>query len=205
MKTALCLFEHSKTFASLYESLGYNVVSVDLELGIDIMLFDYKAYSNVDTIIAHPPCTEFAVSGARWWVGKPKELLENAVQLVYKTLEIIEYHKPRVWFIENPIGRLEKCVPEMRNFPKTTFNPFQYAGYADLPENEAYTKKTVLWGVFTIPKVKPLEPVLGSKMWSLGWRTPEVQRQRSITPQGFARAFVEANKEGVHYAQEKLF
>lgn len=201
---ALCLFEHSKTFANLFEQNGYEVISVDLKLGIDINQFDYQSITKVDVIIAHPPCTEFAVSGARWWASKPVYLLENAIQLVDKTLEIINYHNPRVWFVENPIGRIEKCVPVLRKYKKWSFNPYEFAGYSD--NSEAYSKKTVLWGKFNIPIKKPLPNLLGSKMHNLGWRNEKVLEERSITPKGFAKAFVEANLKSKSIQEQlKLF
>jgi site-specific DNA-cytosine methylase len=151
----------------------------------------------VEYIIAHPPCTEFAVSGARWWKEKAissPQLLENAINLVKKTIEIIQYHKPRVFFIENPMGRIEKCVPTLLKYPKWSFDPYEYARYADNPNEEAYTKKTILWGNYQVPETRSLFPILGSKMWSIGgWCTDEIKELRSITPQGFARAFIEAN------------
>lgn len=203
MKTAFCLFEHSKVFANLLLDSGYNTVSVDLKLGVDIMTFDYKKYNNVCFIIAHPPCTEFAVSGARWWANKPKELLQQSITLVNKTLEIIDYHKPKVFFVENPIGRISKCVPRLNQLDKYIFNPYEFAGYSD--ESEAYSKKTVLYGKFNNPIKKPLPNLLGSKMWSLGWVTEKVQEERSITPIGFAKAFVKSNANTEIISQLTIF
>lgn len=74
-----------------------------------------------------------------------------------------------------------------------TFNPCDYAGYADDPELEAYSKGTLLWGSFTKPVPCPVEPVLGSKMH----RLPDSRGRtalRSATPSGFARAFFLANR-----------
>lgn len=191
MKKAMVLFEQSGVFANLLKNEGYEVILCDLELGIDILTFDYKQYKDVDIIIAHPPCTEFAVSGARWWKGKAPELLKMAIRLVEKTIEIIEYHKPRVFFIENPVGRIEAKCPKIRSWGKWLFNPNEFAGWSS--DEDAYTKKTVLYGRFNIPQKKVLPPVLGSKTWSMGWRTPEIQRLRSVTALGFAKAFVKAN------------
>lgn len=202
-KTAFCLFEHSGVFASLYKEKGFNVIPVDLKLGIDIMTFDYKSYRNVHTIIAHPPCTEFAGSGARWWSDKPKYKLDEAISLVEKTIEIIEYHNPDVFFIENPVGRIVKCVPKLKSYQKYMFNPYEFAGYSD--DTEAYSKKTCLYGRFNLPQKKTLPNVLGSKMWKLGWVTPEVKEYRSITPLGFAIAFVNANTGNVSYQLDFKF
>lgn len=203
MKTVFCLFEYSQTFAKLYREKGYNVVSVDLEFGIDIMNFDYKRYSDVEIIIAHPPCTEFAASGARWWADKPQAKLNEAVKLVHKTLEIIDYHKPKIFFLENPKGRIAKCVPVLNSFTKYVFNPFEFAGYSN--EKEAYSKYTILYGRFNLPKKNPLPNLIGDKTTNLGWATKEVVRQRNLTPYGFAKAFVEANHNTEVIEQLYLF
>ncbi len=191
MKTVLCLFEYSETFAKLYRDKGYNVISVDLDFGIDIMNFNYKLYENVEIIIAHPPCTEFAASGAVWWKKKDKMLLHKAIQLVEKTLEIIAYHNPKIWFIENPKGRIAKCVPVLNTFMKYVFNPYEFAGYSS--ESEAYSKYTILYGRFNLPIKKALPNLLGDKTTNSGWATKEVVRTRNLTPYGFAKAFVDAN------------
>ena len=203
-KTALCLFEESGTFKNLFEKEGFNAIAVDIKNGIDILQFNYKELQNVEIIISHPPCTEFAVSGTRWWSSKPPEKLENAIILVKKTLEIIQYFKPRVWFIENPVGRIESCVPEMKQFFKWWFHPHFFANYADNPTAEAYTKKTILWGQFRPPIKNGVKPFICKKTGhSLdycykmvnGKEPPKAQRSiiRSKTPQGFARAFVKSN------------
>jgi len=203
MKTVFCLFEYSETFAKLYREKGYNVISVDLEFGIDIMTFDYKQYSNVEIIIAHPPCTEFAASGAVWWKKKNPKLLFDAISIVEKTLEIIEYHKPKIFFLENPKGRICSCVPKLKQFQKYSFNPFEFAGYSS--EKEAYSKYTILYGRFNLPKKKPLPNLIGDKTTNLGWATKDVVRQRNLTPYGFAKAFVEANHNTEVIEQLYLF
>ena len=182
-KTIILLFEYSDTIASRYRALGYNVIAVDLELGINIYDFDYKKYSNVVAVFAHPPCTEFAGSGARWWKDKPAYLLEDAKKLVRKTLEIIDYHKPAAWFIENPVGRISECIPELNNYYKAVFNPCDYG--------DPYTKKTCLWGCFIMPPYNRVKPVLGSKMHHMSGKN---KLGRSLTPAGFADAFVKYNQ-----------
>ena len=134
-------------------------------------------------VIAAPPCTEFAGSGARWWVDKDPQLLWDAIQLVRDCLWIIQRCKPDWWILENPVGRLAKCVPELGKW-HTTYQPWEYG--------DPYTKKTCLWGNFTMPPKTPVEPTEGGKIWRMA-PSPERAKLRSITPPGFAQAFFEAN------------
>lgn len=194
-KCVLCLFEFSDSFAGLYRQLGYKTVAVDLILGSNIFDFDYKQYTNVVGIISHPPCTEFASSGARHWERKDREqphLLKNAIAMVKKVLEIKDYHKPEFWFIENPTGRLENYV-ELPT-PLLKFHPYEYAGWSDNPYLEAYTKRTILYGKYNIPQKRPIDNVSLKSNLHLLPETKDRAKIRSKTPQGFARAFVAVNQ-----------
>ena len=206
-RTAICLFEQSGVFADLFSQNGFNVVAIDKKLGSDIFDFEYKLVPKADIIISHPPCTEFAGSGSRWWAEKDKSepsklLLARA--MVYRALEIIYFHQPRIWWVENPVGRIESCVPELKRYFKYLYNPYEFAGWADDPTSEAYTKKTCLWGKFRLPDKKPVFPIHGSMMHKLP-PSPERNELRSKTPQGFARAFVAKNLTGEIPEQKKLF
>lgn len=67
------------------------------------------------------------------------------------------------------------------------FNPCDYG--------DTYTKKTCLWGKFNMPEKNVVDPVEGSKLWkNYGGKSARVKEIRSKTPEGFARAFFEANK-----------
>lgn len=81
-----------------------------------------------DLMIAHPPCTYLAVSGARWWKGR------EALQL--EAIHFVEalYNAPiaRV-AIENPIGRLSTVFRK----PDQIIQPWQF-GHGE-------TKATCLW------------------------------------------------------------
>lgn len=75
----------------------------------------------------------------------------------------------------------------------------------------AYTKKTGLWGEFNRNMLrKPVEPVMGSKfgspMMRYGGKGSRTKEERSNTPEGFAKAFYEANKNyrGIYEAQLSL-
>ena len=191
MKTILSLFDYTGNWSKPYQDNGYNVIQIDIKLGVDILTFDYKSIEDCYGILIAVPCDHFAGSGARWWAEKDRDgRTEEGVKLVKRSLEIVNYLQPHFWALENPVGRIHKLVPELGK-PKMYFNPCDYAGFAD--SSEAYTKKTCLWGNFnpSLP-LSRIEPVLGSKMHRL---PPSENRKelRSTTPTGFARAFYNAN------------
>ena len=126
------------------------------------------------------------------------EQLKKSKELVYKTLEIINYFKPKFWVIENPMSRIHKCCPELGEI-KYKFNPCDFAGYlkAEEQEKERYNKQTWLWGEFKEPIKNRLEPL--QKDFP-GWRryggkSLKTKNARSATPIGFAIAFYKANKD----------
>jgi hypothetical protein len=141
-------------------------------------------------VFAFPPCTDLAVSGARWYRDKGMRALIGALTLVERCRELCE-ESGAPYMIENPVGQLSTYWRP----PDFIFDPCEFAGYADDPDSEAYTKRTCLWvgGGFQLPRKRPVEPTLGS----LFHRTapgPERANIRSRTPQGFARAVFEANR-----------
>lgn len=193
----LSLFEQSG-YASLYWRMaGYQVISVDTKLGIDIMNWNYKALdkSRVIGIMAFPPCTHFTNSGAQYWKEKDEDgrTAEN-VKLVKKAMEIINYFEPDWWFLENPVGRIAKLVPELKNYGPFYFYPYEYG--------DPWKKKTALYGKFKPPVKKPVKPIQkvagnGDKyspiMMATGGKSEKTKMIRSVTPKGFAKAFYLAN------------
>ena len=160
-----------------YFEAGYDVRNITLP-SFDVRL--YVPPLSIYGVLAAPPCTHLAASGAQWWAKKGEIALLEALSLVDSCLRIILITQPIFWVLENPVGRLSKYLGK----PKVIFNPCDYG--------DPYTKRTCLWGNFNIPKKTPVEPMEGSKMW---WKYGGGQNDiRSITPQGFAQAFFEANK-----------
>ena len=145
-----------------------------------------------DLMIAHPPCTHLAVSGARWWAAKDSDgRTAAAVELVRAALRFVAgIGGPSVWALENPTGRLARLVPEIGR-PRLSFDPCDYG--------DAYTKRTHLWGRFNadLPR-SPVEPERvcsqGSWVQRLGGKSERTKVLRSTTPPGFARAFWRANQ-----------
>jgi hypothetical protein len=192
MKTILSLFDYSGNWSKPYREAGYNVIQVDIKLGIDILTFDYQAIPEIYGILCAVPCTDFAVSGARWFAEKDKDgRTELSISLVKKSLEIINYFNPVFWALENPVGRIARLVPELG---KTSLI-FQPCDYGD-----AYRKRTCLWGKFNHPIKNPVEP-LGIRKgqpdeWysKMGGKSEKTKAYRSQTPLKFAQAFYEANQ-----------
>ncbi|AMV20448.1 hypothetical protein [Planctomyces sp. SH-PL14] len=138
-------------------------------------------------VFAFPPCTHFAVSGARWFKDKGLGGLAQAVNLVERCRDICEW-SGAPWMLENPVGTLATYWRKADHM----FDPCDY-GQFELADN--YTKKTCLWtgGGFVMPDRCPIEPTDGSRMHLM---PPSADRAnlRSATPMGFARAVFEANK-----------
>tara|TARA_R100001086_G_scaffold229785_1_gene149804 strand:+ start:803 stop:1468 length:666 start_codon:yes stop_codon:yes gene_type:complete len=148
------LFSGTGSVGKCCKELGWNVVSVDLLLPadhqVDILDFDYKQYPRdfFDIVWGSPPCTNYSklLDG---WLGRKrkgeiytKEIQEKEMaqddKLVLKTLEIIDYFKPELWFIENPATSRMKDRPFMKDLP---FYVVDYCMYS----NWGYRKRTRIW------------------------------------------------------------
>jgi hypothetical protein len=116
------LFAGSRSVGKVANQLGWEVFSSDFEAfegidyQIDILKFDVsKVPFKPDIIWASPPCTGFSVAaiGRNWEKTEtdaiPKtDTARLGIELVKKTIEIIEHFKPQYFFIENPRGMLRK-------------------------------------------------------------------------------------------------
>ena len=163
-----------------YAKAGYTVKVIDpVQKTGDVRLLLWD--SNIYGILAAPPCTHLAGSGARWWPEKGESALLEALSVVDACLRIIWVCKPRFWALENPVGRLSRYLGKPREY----FNPCDYG--------DPWTKKTCLWGNFVMPEKSPVEPTEGSKIHKMA-PSPDRWKQRSITPPGFVKAFFEANQ-----------
>lgn len=187
-KTILSLCDYSGNWPYFYKKYGYNVVQVDLKLGQDVQLMKLTDLpQDVWGILAAPPCTHLAVSGARWWANKGEGALKESLALVDACLRIVLLTQPKWWALENPIGRLSHYLGK----PRFIFQPHWYG--------DPYTKATCLWGNFTIPdrdyfEKWYVEPTEGSKMHlKYGGKSERTKTARSKTPMGFAEAFFMVN------------
>lgn len=173
LKNILDLCGGSGEWSRPYRESGYNVILIDLPK--DVRLIEYDEFNNIYGILAAPPCTVFANSGARW-PRTDSEMIEG-LSVVDACLRLITLYKPRFWALENPVGKLTRYLGP----PKFRFDPCDFG--------DPYTKRTYLWGNFNFPIKYPVDPIEGSKMHT----TIRDPAKRAITPSGFARAFFEAN------------
>lgn len=143
-------------------------------------------------VLAAPPCTVFALSGNRWH-RSDDDYREN-LAVVDACIRIAFACKPKWWALENPVGTLVNWLGK----PRMYFNPCDFG--------DPYTKRTCLWGDFTEPTRAPVEPTEGSKLWAkYGGRSARTKLMRSMTPEGFARAFFEANPYAMRAESDALW
>ena len=150
VKTILDLCGGTGAWSRPYAEDGDYDVRVVTMPDHDVRLYrpPWKVYG----ILAAPPCTHLAVSGARWWKEKGEGALLEALSVVDACLRLVYVCKPKFWCLENPVGRLRWYLGR----PKMTFNPCDYG--------DPWTKRTLLWGEFNEPEKTPVEPTEGSKM-----------------------------------------
>lgn len=131
-----------------------------------------------DIMIAHPPCTHLAVSGARWFEKKQNEqaeAIEFFMKLVNAPIEKIA--------IENPISIMSSKYKK----PTQIIQPWQF-GHGE-------TKATCLW----LKNLPPLSPtnIVGGREQRIHKMPPSPGRwrERSRTFPGIAEAM--ANQWGI--------
>jgi site-specific DNA-cytosine methylase len=127
-----------------------------------------------DLVIAHPPCTHLAVSGARWFPLKKFEQQESIVFF----MRLAECSIPRV-AIENPVGIMSRRWRK----PDQIIQPWQF-GHGE-------TKATCLW-LKNLPRLGPTEIVSG-RLARVHREPPGPERwkNRSRTYSGIAAAMAE--------------
>lgn len=127
-----------------------------------------------DMVLAFPPCTHLAVSGARWfWMKQPEQ--RAALQFIRR---LMDAPVPRI-AIENPIGVISTRIRK----PDQIIQPWQF-GHGE-------TKATCLW-LKNLPPLQPTKIVKGRRPRvhheSPG---PDRWKRRSITYTGIAKAMAE--------------
>jgi hypothetical protein len=144
-------------------------------------------------VFGWPPCTDMAVSGARWFEKKRQAdpMFQAKAVMVAEQCRMVGVLSGAPYLVENPVSVLASAFGK----PSHTFNPHDFTAYEP---NDHYTKKTCLWtgNGFVMPA--PLR--IYSRRWGKPDNRihaappgPERANFRSATPMGFARAVFAAN------------
>lgn len=184
--------EYSGTVRDAFLAKGHDAISCDI-LPTDKQGPHYQGDvfdiidDSFDLMIAHPPCTHLAVSGAAWFKYKEKEQKE-ALEFVQRLLDApIEKIA-----LENPVSVISTRIRK----PTQIIQPWQFG--------EPFSKKTCLW----LKNLEPLQPTnivdkgeyttyaSGRTMptwYAEAWQLPPAERAklRSKTFQGIADAMAD--------------
>ena len=138
--------EESQEVTKAFRALGHEAYSCDLEpcsggypewhIQDNVLHLLDKSW---DLIIAHPPCTDLAVSGAAWF--KRKQADGSQFQSMCFFMQFTDLKCPRV-AIENPIGIMSTYYRK----PDQIIQPYMFG--------EPFSKKTCLW-LKGLPPLKP--------------------------------------------------
>jgi len=171
--------EFSGIVREAFKSKGHDAWSCDLlptEILGQHIQGDVLAILNDgwDLMIAHPPCTHLAVSGARWFKDKINEqadALEFVRRLLAAPIERIA--------LENPVSIISSRIRK----PDQIIQPHQF-GHGE-------TKATCLW-LKNLPPLIPTNSVSGreQRVWKMP-PSPNRWRERSRTFSGIARAMAD--------------
>jgi len=174
--------EYSGTVREAFSKLGHDAWSCDIletEIPGNHLQCDVREIigDGWDMMIAHPPCTHLAVSGARWFKDKK---VEQAEALEFVRL-LLNAPIKRI-ALENPISIISSHIRK----PDQIIQPWQF-GHGE-------TKATCLW-LQNLPKLQPTNIVEGREQRI--WKMPPGKnrwKERSRTFEGIAQAM--ANQWG---------
>ena len=170
--------EYSGRVRDAFASLGHDATSCDM-LPTDAPGPHYQGDvtdilgDGWDMMIAFPPCTHLAVSGARWFAEKRADGRQQAALDFVRLLMDAKIDKIA---IENPVSIISSHIRK----PDQTIQPWQY-GHGE-------TKRTCLW-LKGLPLLTPTDIVEGreQRIWKMP-PSPDRWKLRSQTYQGIADA-----------------
>lgn len=170
--------EYSGIVRDAFAAKGHNAISCDF---LDTESVGKHYQGNVldiindgfDLMIAHPPCTNLAVSGARWF---PAKMADGSQQRDLDFVQILmDAHIDKIC-IENPISIISSMIRK----PDQIIQPYMF-GHGE-------TKATCLW-LKNLPRLIPTNIVEGreNRIWKM---PPSANRWklRSTTYKGIAEA-----------------
>lgn len=178
----LSLCDYSGAWSKPWKDAGYIVEQIDLQHGGDVRLLEYR-HGQVYGILMAPPCTMFCQGSAHLWQKRTEAQMLDGISIIDACLRAVVIYKPVFWALENPAGQLQKWLGP----PAFKFHPCDFG--------DEHTKLTYLWGNFKQPnKVQKARQGKAGVIENAPSTGEARQNLRSKTPEGFARAFYEANR-----------
>ena len=194
-RQVLIACESSGTVREAFRKRGHNAWSCDLLPADDNSPYHYQAdarmaigWGDWDIIIAHPPCTHLASSGARHFAAKRADgRQQEGIDLFMAMANLCDRHARFGWAIENPVGIMSGLYRK----PDQIIQPWMFGH----PE----TKATCLW----LRHLSQLIPTNDVKAEMLALPVAQRNRihhmppskdrwkKRSVTYQGVADAMAE--------------
>lgn len=153
MKKILVACEESQAITKAFRKLGFEAYSCDLlpcsggnpEWHIQGDAIEQAYSGKYDMMIAHPPCTYLAVSGARWLYNKDgtknEERYKNQAEALDFVQQLMDAPIEHI-AIENPISVISSHIRK----PDQIVHPYMFGDKA--------SKSTCLW-LKNLPKLEP--------------------------------------------------
>jgi len=163
------LFSGTHSIGKIFKKNEYNVISVDLDNkfnpthNVDILEFDYKQYPKDYFTYIHssPPCILFSQNQISWYGRKKRHNITNEMVIwdkkqheecmllsdiiVKKTLEIINYFKPKYFTIENPNHNNWNCIKYRPYMLEMSYTIVDYCMY-----DYSIKKPTIIFNNFNL-------------------------------------------------------
>jgi len=154
------LFAGSRSFGKVAEKYNCNVFSVDINNFdninlvkdiLDVKKNDIPFTPNI--VWASPPCTYFSVAsiGKHWnedHTPKSKEAIQG-LEILNKTLEIINFYPNSIFYIENPRGKMRRII---KGIDRTTIT---YCSYGDKRMKPTDIWSNNIYDMFNLDGWKP--------------------------------------------------
>lgn len=160
-RVILDLCAGSGAWSMPYERAGYEVIRVTLP---DCDVKTYSPPAGVWGVLAAPPCDQFSL--ARNGHSSERDFF-GALEVVLACVRVAALSGCRWWALENPVGLLGRWL----GTPRDVWEPYEFG--------DAWTKRTALWGNFSLPERGPFVRPTCSAM---DRTTPAL---RAVTPPGF--------------------
>lgn len=191
------LFCGTKSIGKEFAKAGFEVVSVDFDkqfapdICADVLTLDPEQFKGFDAVWASPPCNAFTVAliGRNWYHDHtPKnDLARHGLAILEHTIRIIKTVAPRMFWIENPRGKMRR-MPVMQDLHRNTVSYCQYGDTrmkpTDIWHNTSWTPRPMCGNGDTCHESAPR----GSKTGTQGIKG---SRDRAVIPQQLCRELAE--------------